>query len=686
MPIGRNDPSLCGSGRKYKRCCLGKVPQYLGTQGSRADTPGGWRHLILSMCLVIAAGLWAYHNSFMGPFIFDDEIAIVENPYLRHLWPPWRLLASTVRPLTDVSFAINYALGGLDVFGYHVVNLTIHIAAALVLFGIVRRTLLSARLRNRYGQVAQGLALAVALVWLVHPLHTQVVTYIAQRAESLMGLCYLLTLYSIIRAATSPHPSGWYVAAVTWCAVGMGSKPVMVTAPLVVLLYDRIFVSGSFNEAIHKRRGLYGGLAASWGFLALAVFVLGTPQLIEPTAGFLVKGLTPLEYAQTQPGVLLHYLRLAVWPHPLVLDYVWPVARTMHAIVPQTLVVGGLLLATLWALRVRPELGFWGAWFFLILAPSSSLIPIADRMVEHRMYLPLVAVVVLLVLGTQASLRRLLGGQERLRRGLSGLLVLGVVTTLGTLTIQRNQDYRTAVTIWQDTVAKRPHNPRAHVNLGNALVKQGAFDEAMISYTNALRMKRDYEEAHLNLGIALSRQGKFKEAIAYYVEAIRLRPHYAEAHNGLGHALLMEGELAEAIAHFSEAIRLKPEYAEAHSNLGVALAREGKPLEAIAHYAKAVWLKPDSAEAHYNLGVALDERGHLAEAISHYAKALRLQPDYAEAHNNLGVVLAQQGKLAEAVAHFSEAIRLHPAYTDAHRNLERALIMQKGPDEAPGRF
>ena len=198
--------------------------------------------------LVVVAGLAAYHNSFTGAFVFDDLPSITENITIRHLWPLTGPLTPphggglTVegRPLINLSLALNYAVGGLNVWGYHAFNLAVHILAALVLYGIVRRTLLTERLRGRFGNAAAGLALAVALIWVVHPLQTEAVTYIVQRAESLMGLCYLLTLYCFMRGAVPGATKLWQVGAVAACAMGMASKEVMISAPIIALLYDRV--------------------------------------------------------------------------------------------------------------------------------------------------------------------------------------------------------------------------------------------------------------------------------------------------------------------------------------------------------------------------------------------------------------------------------------------------------------
>ena len=229
----------------------------------------------------------------------------------------------------------------------------------------MRWTLLLPPLAARFGPASTGLALAVALVWALHPLQTNSVTYIVQRAEALVGLFYLLTLYCFVRGATSARGSAWYAAAVAACALGMASKEVMVSAPLVALLYDRLFISGSFKEGLRRRWGWYLALAATWAILGLLVYLsLGRGG----SAGFGL-GMTAWEYARTQFGCIIHYLRLAFWPSPLVLDYGTGTVSEAADIVPYAIGVVLLLAATAVALARRPRWGFLGVWFFAILAP-----------------------------------------------------------------------------------------------------------------------------------------------------------------------------------------------------------------------------------------------------------------------------------------------------------------------------
>lgn len=547
--------------------------------------------------LVVAAGVAAYHDCLHNEFVFDDLPYIVENRAIRSPWLPREILTTSTRPVILLSFAVNHALGGLDPWGYRLLNVGIHLAAALLLYGVVRRSLETQG--PRWQRAAAWAAGIVAMLWVAHPLQTQSVSYVWQRCESLMGMFYLLTLYCVIRSDASPHAMGWSAAAVISCALGMASKEVMVTAPVVVLLYDRVFLAGSWKEVARRRRGLYTGLAGTWLLLAI-LMARGTTRtgIWKATwiAGY--ENLSPWTYLLTQASVILHYLRLAVWPDRLCLDYrsVWPVASSVAEAWPALLAVGGLLLLTAWAGRRRPALGFVGVWFFLILAPTSSFVPLEDLVFEHRMYLPLAAVIVLPVVGCVALLDRL-PQRRRWLQWSAGAFALGLVFALAAVTAQRNLDYRSPLSIWRDTVAKAPNNPRAHRGLGLALEGRGRSEEAMAHYREALRIRPNYLEAHNNLGLALSAHGRIEEAMDHFRQALRIDPGSVEAHNNLGIALDRRGRFEEAIAHYAEALRIAPSSPDVHNNLGIALARSGRTEEAIAHFREALRSNPDFAPA-----------------------------------------------------------------------------------------
>jgi tetratricopeptide (TPR) repeat protein len=626
--------------------------------------------------VIALLALAAYHNCFRVPFVFDDGPATLENASIRKLWPFWSAFSppagTTVggRPIANLTLAINYALSGTDVWSYHALNLLIHILSGLTLFGVVRRTLTRPVLSERFGRDAQSLALATALLWTLHPLQTEAVIYVIQRVESLMALFYLLTFYCFIRSVDSPRPFRWQVCTIMACLLGMATKEVMVTAPLLALLYDRTFVAGTFRKAWQQRRGLYFGVAATW--LPLALLVAGTNWSRRGSAGF-TGAIMPKSYWLTQFEAIARYLGLSVWPHPLVFDYGSFLVHGPGEVMPYALVIVSLAALTLIAHWRRPALGFLGAWFFAILAPT-SVIPVATQtMAEHRMYLPLVAVASLIAVGAYAF------------AGRRCLLPLGVLALgLGILTFERNDVYRSELTLWGDTVARRPDNARAHCSLGFALSSiPGKLPQAILEYEAALRIHPNYSDAHNDLGVALvGVPGRLSEAIQHFEEALRIRPDYARAHYNLGEALAQMERIPEAIQEYEAALRSQPDFFEAHSNLGVLLCRAGRIADGIQQLETALRIQPDYAKAYFNLGNALVQSGRIPEAIQHYEKALRIQPAFAEASNNFGISLCRIGRTLEGIEHIEAAIRMQPDFVQAHFARGTALLQTGRKDEA----
>ncbi|MHC4695810.1 MAG: tetratricopeptide repeat protein [Planctomycetota bacterium] len=604
-----------------------------GDQGRR------WSVVYIPL-LIILAGACVYSNSLSAGFVFDDA-QIVADQHIRRLWPPWDVLASSRRPVVNITLAMNYAADGLNPRGYHAVNAVIHILAALFLYGIVRRTLVSAPLGERYGVVSARLALVVALIWVVHPLQTQSVTYTIQRAESLMGLWYLATLYCLIRGAGSRRRVLWFLGAVFACGLGMGSKAVMVTTPVAVLAYDRAILSESWSEVLRRRWGLYVGLAATW---AVQVRWGVTSGVLNPAprnvhVGFGYHGITPLEYALTQPGVIVHYLRLSLWPHPLCLDYEWPVARGAAEIIPPALLIFALIGATLLALRKAPGLALLGIWFFLILAPTSSFIPVKDVIFEHRMYLPLVSVVTLVVLAAYHGwvyLRGTLHARvpEAARSGvLSGILVpasvvLGVVATLGYSTYQRNAAYASDLTMWQDVVENQPGNSRARNNLATRLISSGLHEQAVEHLWQALRIDPRDGEVWANLGSALRELERYDDARLAFERAAAHSPGDCRVYVNLGDCLHRVGRMGEARDTYLRALRLNTRNPRVHYGLGRVYRAMGRLDASIAAFKFAVQFKPDFADAYFGLAEAMMAAGRTDEAIDAYRKTLSVDPNY----------------------------------------------------------
>ncbi|MHC4982687.1 MAG: tetratricopeptide repeat protein [Planctomycetota bacterium] len=661
-----------------------------GTAGPRRTT---WAALAPAAVIVLA-GAAAYHNSFRGPLVFDDTPSITLNPTIRSLArigqvlsPPRSGEAVTGRPLVNLSLAINYAISALEVWSYHVFNLAVHILAGLALYGAVRRTLLAPALRDRFGRAATPLALAVALIWTVHPLQTESVTYIVQRAESIVGLFYLLTLYCVIRGCVSSRPALWHIPAILACLLGMASKEVMVSAPLIVLLYDRTFLAGSFKRALRRRWGLYVGLAATWALLAMLVIQAAGRG---GTAGFGI-GVSPGLYLLNQFRWIARYLRLSFWPYPLVLDYGAELPWTAANVWPHAILVVVLGAATVWGIWRRPKVGFLGAWFFAMLAPTSSVVPVATQAAaEHRMYLALAGVVGLSVMGAYGVWQRLAPRLSGLRARylpqlVPAIAVAIIAAALGLRTVVRNRDYRSGPAIWQAAVREWPSNPRAYLNLGNELRDQDNLDAAIERYRQALRIDPDYYRAHNNLGIALTKKGKLDEAIRHYRRGLQAKPDEADIYYNLGHALRRQGKLDEAIRSYRQAVRLKPDDIDTHVRLAEVLAGAGSLEEAVGHYEEAIRLKPDAVALLNNLAWLLTTEPSLAgrdpaEAVRLAEKACELtrrsQPALLD---TLAAAYAAAGRFDEAITTAKEAIDLANASGQAQlaREIQERLRLYR---------
>ena len=647
-----------------------------------------------------------YGRTFAVPLLFDDASSIANNQTIRQLWPIGPALSPPAdagvggRPLLNLSYALNYAAGGPSVFGYHLVNLFVHVLAAWVLFDLVRRTLLRPPLAARFGAAAPLLALAIAAIWAWHPVQTESVTYLSQRAESLMGLFYLLTLYCFLRGAVADEKfrrTVWFSFSALACLAGATTKEVIVTAPFMAVLYDRTFLSGSFAAAWRRHWVAFLALGVSW--IPLGGLMVG---LAHRGVGFGGK-VTWWGYGFSECRAVVKYLALALWPHPLIFDYGPASVALFSENWAYALIILILLAATIVVLRRAPAAGFLSVSFFLILAPTSSIVPIVwQPMAESRLYLPLAAVVSGAVVGAFA-----LAG----RRSVAVCAVIAIA--LGLIATQRNRVYTNSLALWGDTVAQNPANPRAHNYYGYELAQvPGRLEDAVTQYQEALRLQPDFPEAHNNLGNVWARtpgrqnaavgefetavrlrpgfaeahynlgtsleriSGRTEDAIRQFEETLRLKPDFAEAHYNFGTVLeKVPGRLNDAVSQYREAIRLRPEYVEARANLGNALAIAGQSDEAISQYEEAIRLKPDYVEAHYNLGNLLKKMpGRQNEAIAHYEVALQLRPDYAEAHNNLGNALNAAGRTREAILEYEKTLRLKPDFVAAHLNLAIALL------------
>ena len=693
----------------------------------RAHPAAHHRPVRLAALLVVLCGVLAYANSLRGPFIFDDRRTVLDNPTIRELWPigavlhPPRQTPVAGRPIPNLSFAINYAAGGLDVAGYHIWNIGVHILAALVLLGILRTTGIWAA-PDADRTTTDRLALVCTLVWVLHPLNSEAVNYLTQRTESMVGLFYLLTLYAAITAHRAPRPRRWALAAVVFNFCGIATKESMVTAPLMVLLWDRVFVYSSFRRAFSERRRFYFALAAGW--ILFGILSLETPFFSDTAFRTRV---SPWTYLLNQAPMIVWYLRLGVWPSGLVLDYGLPLPLTIADVWPSGLLLLALVVATTVALARAPKLGFWGAWFFITLAPASSVLPIPSEVgAERRMYLPLIAVIMVAVPAAWWLLRRGLAAAERgagapSRAETVHRLFLGVAAvvllSLGVATWQRNSEYRSGVSIWSTVVERRPH-ARAHTNLAAELKAAGQSDQAL---THLRVAASEDPDAQYLLGSALIELGSVREAVPWLQRFIGSNPtnsYVASARQELADALYRDGRLAEAIAQQEIVVSSSPNHANGRLNLAKLLMAANDFNRAAVEYRECLRLEPGNLAAATGLGIALASAGRTDEAIEAFRQASRIDPRdvtakrglidtllrtgrVAEAEREaraviaafaddpigrylLGVTLEAQGRIDEAVMEFEAAAKSAPQWPQPREALKRLLNEPAGTRRSGG--
>ena len=460
-------------------------------------------------------------------------------------------------------------------------------------------------------------ALASGLLWALHPLQTESVSYVIQRAESMGGLFVLLALYAFIRSAAEPpgrplRRGAWEAASVGACLLGVATKETAALVPVMALLYDRAFLAGGLRAALRVRWRVHAGLAGTWVPLAALVAATGWNRNGSIGVGIAVR---PWDYWITQPEALNRYLALAAWPHPLCFEYGRAWVRGPAGVLPflpLTLLVAGLAA---WALVRRPRAGFLGAWFVGFLAPTSLMPGTTEMIVEHRMYLPLAAVAA----GAAWGLGRL-GG----RRALWALCAWALV--LGAMTAERNRIYRSETGLWRETIALRPSNREVRYRLAVTLTGQGRLDEALAVYRELLAMAPDDFKAQTGYGVDLCLTGRPAEAIGPFRAALRAKPDAAEVHEDLGNALAACGRNAEAEAEFRASLRLSASRPQPWAELGNVLAAGDRLAGAEAMYAAAERLSHGAPRYRVARAGVLAAAGRTDEAADEYRQAAMAEP------------------------------------------------------------
>ena len=722
-----------------------------------------WAVALLHLLVIAVVAVLLYSNTFHVPFVFDDSHTITENDAIRNttMFLRKKSLFRT-RNLVYLTLSLTYRLWKLDVFWYHAGNTVSHVLAAWTAYFLALAVF--RLLPDGKTDTPRTAALLTALVFVAHPLQTQAVTYCIQRMASMAALFFMLSVLLYLSArshmkdrADQAAPARVSAAAVIMfllsalCGIlAIMCKENAACLPVVILLAEYVLFDRSWRT--WKRKIIW--FAVMYCVLAVvSLYMIGgfrnaaEEGLLHEVASAtrLSTDVSRLDYLCTQFSVITIYIRLLVLPVGQCLDWLYPFKTgffddfTPLAFLFLAAVAAGALLAV----RKYPIVTLAAGWFFITLAVESTIIPITDALVEHRLYLPLFGFAVLV----PWLIFRLLPT----RRRLACLICLILVTALGTGTFLRNKTWCDEETLWSDVIDKCPHNYRAFNNLGRYLALQKRYQEAIIFLERSLALHPSYAEALNNRGYVSLSTGNMEEAIDFTSRALQARPSFGKAHqqmgniltsmeryeeafshyrravpysrnnlglvrNNMGLVLAAMGRLSKAVKKYRRALKKAPDDPEILTNLGLVLARQGNYDEAVRcykkalaensnnalshnglgvvlanlrrteeaekHYAEAVQIDPGFTEAHNNWGLLLTAQGRTDEAIRQFITAIELDSGYAQAHNNLGVVLAGLERVDEAAEHFSQALQAQPGFADAHNNLGNALTRKKRYDEA----
>lgn len=563
---------------------------------------------------IIILGAVIYSNAVTSPFHYDDVPSIERNQSITDLsdikavWDFW-----PTRFITYLSFAVNYRIGRLDTFGYHIVNIAIHIMAALCLWRLLLITFRTPRLKSeQLAKYGKAISAWVALIFVAHPIQTQAVTYIVQRAAALATLFYIISIlfYARYRMRRGKHDLAISVAS---ALLAVFSKEMAITLPAAIILYEYLF----FHEEGRPKWTLFAPYVAIAALSPVVMFTSGSIDLEKMSRATEEATRIPAaNYAMTQANAIATYLRLLVLPVGQNLDYDYHIV--LHpfetGFIASVIIISLVVYAAAKSLKDRRLIAFGILFFFLALIPESSIVPIKDVVVEHRLYLPMIAFASVLAASVfYWPLAR--------RRGVAALLLGAFVAYLALFTYARNIVWQEKFSLWDDVIKKSPNKGRPYGNRGVANLRAGRYDDAIADFNKCLELAPNYPKAYYNRANAYVMKRDYRKALSDYSVAIIMKPDYSEAYYNRGDLLSSLGEYADAAKDFTAAIKINPRNVKAYNGRGISYAAIGEHDKAITDFSEAIRLKPLYAEAYYNRALAYKLAGDPVKALSDLKQA-----------------------------------------------------------------
>ena len=623
---------------------------------------------IAQILILCCLGIIIYSNTFQSPFRFDDDHTIINNYSIRDLsdikaiWDFW-----PTRIISHLSLALNYHFSQLKVFGYHCVNLIIHLLASFLVWWLALLTFYTPALNSKITIHARLLSFFAGLIFLAHPIQTQAVTYIIQRTTALAALFYVGALSCYVKSrllrwekAAAKSWKLYYIISLIFAALAMFTKEMTITLPLAVILYEFLF----FKTRKTDDKKLLIPYLLTLLIIPLTMYISKSVNFMElRRAAEYQTPITPYHYLLTQFRVMATYLRLLFLPLHQNLDYDYAISNSLFQI-PVILSLLFLVFILVLAFKLKNKyklISFGIFWFFITILPESSVIPIMDVIFEHRLYLPMAGFSILLV----SAIYYIFG-----RRNLNALIIILLVLTASysILTFQRNAVWKDELTLWSDTIRKSPQKARPYINRGLAYAAKGNYDLALADYTIAIKSSAIYAETYLNQGIVYYAKGNYDLALADFNQAIKMNPNFAQAYNNRGAVYYAKGNYDPAITDYTQAINLNPNFAEAYYNRGLTFEAKGNSDLALADFTQAININPEYKDAHIRRGEAYIAKGSSDQALADYDKIVKMSPNSAEAYINRGLAYAAKGDSNRAVVDFNQALKIEPNHPKAYNN------------------
>jgi Tfp pilus assembly protein PilF len=638
-------------------------------------TPGDRlsRAAIVAVCLGLTIAVWIVFGKTLGAgFVnYDDNTYVYENPKVTSgvtaggiTWAFNRFYSSNWHPVTWLSHMLDCQFYGLNAGAHHFTSVLLHTITVVLLF-LVLWKMTAAVWRSAF----------VAAVFAIHPLRVESVAWIAERKDVLSGLFFVLTLAAYLSYARSP--SLWRNLLVTVVfALGLMSKPMLVTLPIILLLLDwwplhRWTNRTPSRQLVVEKIPLFALSAASCALTLLAQ--RSTTASIERL---------PFSWRVENAGVsYITYIGQMIWPHPLAPFYPHPEDQlAIWKIALSFLLLVAISVAAIHWRKERPYIFTGWFWYVVMLTPVIGVIQVGMQgHADRYTYLPHIGIYIAATWGVCDVVVA--------SRWRSLILTLGGATILSSLawvTRAQTKYWQDSETLWNHALAVTQDNDIAHNGLGDIFFARGELERAVTEFRAALSLRPDSPYAHNNLGVALTKTGQIDEAIVHLNTAVQTLPTHATAHFNLGNALLQKGQLDAAAVQFEQQLELQPDHVGARCNLGTTYLEKGEVNQAMEEYQKAIKLRPTYADAHYDLGNCYLQKGDAELATHEYEAAIRLAPRMAQARNNLAIILLQQGQLDQAISQWEQVLGFDPDNTDALNNFAWILATSSNPSVRNG--